>query len=43
MRHKTKDFVMRKKKEKIEMTDKEEELMRIFWNQCSSRWNIFIL
>ena len=23
---------MRKKKEKIEMTDKEEELMRIFWN-----------
>ncbi len=32
MRHKTKDFVMRKKKEKIEMTDKEEELMRIFWN-----------
>ena len=32
MRHKTKGFVMRKKKEKIEMTDKEEELMRIFWN-----------
>ena len=32
MRYKTKGFVMRKKKDKIEMTDKEEELMRIFWN-----------